>query len=107
MLEGPKQGRRLPKVLSEKDVDQLLSVAGEGIEDEARPFFWVALAGLYLMAAETTTGLFAIPGPLLLTWTLMKWSGAPTLERKLQKTRPDYVEYIRRTSGFFPLPPKA
>ena len=38
VLEGPKQGRRLPKVLSEKDVDQLLSVAGEGIEDEARPF---------------------------------------------------------------------
>ena len=63
--------------------------------------------GLYLIAAETTAGLFAIPGPLLLTWTLMKWSGAPTLERKLSKTRPDYVEYIRRTSGFFPLPPKA
>ncbi len=38
VLEGPKQGRRLPKVLSEVDVDHLLSVAGEGIEDEARAF---------------------------------------------------------------------
>lgn len=63
--------------------------------------------GLYLIGAETMTGLFALPGPILLTWTLMKWSGAPTLERKLSKTRPDYVDYIRRTSGFLPLPPKA
>ena len=63
--------------------------------------------GLYLIAAETMTGLWAIPGPLILTWTLIKWSGAPTLERKLRKTRPDYAEYIRRTSGFLPLPPKA
>ena len=62
--------------------------------------------GLYLIAAETVPGLFAIPGPLLLTWTLMKWSGAPTLERKLTRTRPDYEAYIRRTSGFLPLPPK-
>ena len=38
VLEGPKQGRRLPKILSEKDVDRLLEVAGEGVEDEARPF---------------------------------------------------------------------
>jgi integrase/recombinase XerD len=38
VLEGPKQGRRLPKILSEQDVDRLLAVAGEGIDDEARPF---------------------------------------------------------------------
>jgi steroid 5-alpha reductase family enzyme len=63
--------------------------------------------GLYLIAAETATGLWALPGPVLLTWTLMKWSGAPTLERRLAKTRPDYAAYIQRTSGFFPLPPKA
>jgi len=62
--------------------------------------------GLYLIAAETTTGLFAIPGPLLLTWTLVKWSGAATLERRMKRSRPDYEAYIARTSGFFPLPPK-
>jgi steroid 5-alpha reductase family enzyme len=63
--------------------------------------------GLYLVAAETAPGLWALPGPILLTWTLMKWSGAPTLEGRLRKTRPDYVQYIERTSGFVPWPPKA
>jgi len=62
--------------------------------------------GLYLIAAETGPGLWAAPGPLLLTWTLMKWSGAPTVEGRLRKTRPDYADYVRRTSGFVPWPPK-
>ncbi len=38
VLEGPRQGRRLPKVLSESVVDKLLSVAAEGIEDPARSY---------------------------------------------------------------------
>ena len=42
----------------------------------------------------------------LLTWTLARWSGAPTVERKMQKTKPEYADYMARTSGFFPLPPK-
>jgi integrase/recombinase XerD len=36
-IEGPKRGRPLPKVLSVSHVDQLLSVAREGIDDAARP----------------------------------------------------------------------
>jgi integrase/recombinase XerD len=36
VLEGPRQGRRLPKVLSESAVDRLLTVAAEGIDDPAR-----------------------------------------------------------------------
>jgi steroid 5-alpha reductase family enzyme len=62
--------------------------------------------GLYLIAAETTTGLWALPGPLLLTWTLMKWSGAPTVEGRMHKTRPGYADYVRRTSGFVPWVPR-
>lgn len=62
--------------------------------------------GLYLLAAETATGVWALPGPLLLTWTLLKWSGAPTVEGRLHKTRPGYADYVRRTSGFIPLPPR-
>lgn len=62
--------------------------------------------GLFLIGAETSLGWLALPGPLLLTWTLMKWSGAPTLEFRMRKTKPDYVDYIERTSGFFPWPPK-
>lgn len=62
--------------------------------------------GIYLVAAETSTGLWALVGPIFLTWTLMKWSGAPMLEARLRKTRPDYVAYIERTSGFLPWPPR-
>jgi steroid 5-alpha reductase family enzyme len=62
--------------------------------------------GLFLISAETTYGLWALPGPLLLTWTLMKWSGAPTIEGRLRKTRPGYEAYVARTSGFIPWPPK-
>ncbi len=62
--------------------------------------------GLYLIAAETGTGLLALPGPLLLTWTLMKWSGAPTIEGRLKRKKPGYDDYMRRTSGFIPWWPK-
>jgi steroid 5-alpha reductase family enzyme len=62
--------------------------------------------GLYFIAAETQAGLWALPGPLLITFLLMKWSGVPTVERRLRKSRPGYEEYVQRTSGFIPWPPK-
>ncbi len=62
--------------------------------------------GLYLIAAETPSGLWAMPGPILLTWTLMKWSGVPTTEGRMKRKKPGYEEYIRRTSGFAPWWPK-
>jgi integrase/recombinase XerD len=37
ILEGPRQGQRLPKILSVAEVDRLLAAAGEGIDDAARP----------------------------------------------------------------------
>jgi steroid 5-alpha reductase family enzyme len=61
--------------------------------------------GLYLIAAETSYGAWSLPGPLLLTWTLMRWSGVPMLERGLKARRPAYEDYVRRTSGFVPWPP--
>jgi steroid 5-alpha reductase family enzyme len=62
--------------------------------------------GLYLIACETRYGAWALPGPLLLTWTLIKWSGAPLVENRLRETRPGYADYIARTSPFLPWPPK-
>ena len=62
--------------------------------------------GLWLVAAETTPGLFTIVGPIFLTFTLTRWSGAPTTEGGMHKSRPGYADYVARTSGFFPLPPK-
>ena len=62
--------------------------------------------GIWLIAAETTPGLFAILGPAFLTFTLTRWSGAPLLERGLSNTRPGYAEYVARTPAFIPRPPK-
>jgi steroid 5-alpha reductase family enzyme len=62
--------------------------------------------GLWLIAAETAPGLWSLPGPIFLTFTLTRWSGAPTIEGRLRKTRPGYEDYVRRTSGFVPWPPK-
>jgi steroid 5-alpha reductase family enzyme len=72
-------------------------------------YFGDALAwwGLYAIAAETATGLWALPGPILLTWTLMKWSGAPTIEGRMKRKKPGYEDYVRRTSGFVPWFPKS
>jgi steroid 5-alpha reductase family enzyme len=62
--------------------------------------------GLYLLASETSLGLWAVPGPLLLTFLLLRVSGAPTIEGHLAETRPQYAEYLRRTSAFVPWPRK-
>lgn len=62
--------------------------------------------GLFLIAAETPYGIWSLFGPALLTWTLVKWSGAALLERRLKKSRAGYEDYLKRTSSFFPWPPK-
>jgi steroid 5-alpha reductase family enzyme len=61
--------------------------------------------GLYLIAAETGLGVWSLPGPILITLLLTKGSGAPTVEGRMS-ARPGYADYIRRTSGFIPWPPK-
>lgn len=63
--------------------------------------------GMYAIACETPYGAWSLPGPLLLTFLLTRVSGAPTTEPHLQRTRPDYEAYKKRTSAFIPLPPKA
>jgi len=62
--------------------------------------------GLYLIAASTPNGRWTFFSPLLMTGLLMRVSGVPLLEKKLVKTRPEYSDYVRRTSGFIPRLPK-
>ncbi|RRN65215.1 DUF1295 domain-containing protein [Caulobacter sp. 602-1] len=62
--------------------------------------------GLFLIAAETQLGLVSIIGPIWLVFTLTRWSGVPTVEGRMRRRKPDYEDYMRRTSGFFPWPPK-
>ena len=62
--------------------------------------------GLFIIACENPVGLWTVFAPVLMTWLLLKVSGVSLLERSLKKTRPKYEDYVRRTSAFFPLPPK-
>jgi steroid 5-alpha reductase family enzyme len=62
--------------------------------------------GLFLIAAETSAGRFSILGPVVMTWILLKWSGAVLLERRLKRSRPGYEDYIERTSWLIPRPPR-
>ena len=65
--------------------------------------------GIWLVTASLgwTWALYTVAGPLFLTFTLTKWSGAALLEAGMKKKRGDkYADYIARTSPFFPRPPK-
>jgi steroid 5-alpha reductase family enzyme len=63
---------------------------------------WLACA-----AAGWWYALATIIGPLFLSFTLTKWSGVTLLEKGLDKSKGDkYADYKRRTSAFFPMPPR-
>ena len=62
--------------------------------------------GIFLIAAESGAGAWGVAGPLLMTLLLVKVSGAGLLEKDIAVRRPGYADYVRRTSGFMPLPPK-
>jgi len=62
--------------------------------------------GLYLIAAESGIGIWALPGPVLLTVLLTRWSGMPTIEGRLRRKKPGYEEYVRKTPAFVPWLPK-
>jgi steroid 5-alpha reductase family enzyme len=64
-------------------------------------------AGLYLIAAEHWIGALTIASPVLMGWFLSFKTGKPLLEKQMATSKPGYADYMRRTSGFFPLPPKA
>jgi steroid 5-alpha reductase family enzyme len=61
--------------------------------------------GIWLVAAETGVGIATVLSPIVMTWFLTKGSGAALTERRMAG-RPGFDEYVRRTSGFVPLPPK-
>ena len=62
--------------------------------------------GIALIAAESRIGLFGIIGALVMNILLLKYSGVPILEKSINKRRPGYEEYQRRTSSFVPRMPK-
>lgn len=61
----------------------------------------------YYLVALAAGAWWSIIGPVIMTWLLMRFSGVTLLERGLQKTRPQYADYVARTNTFFPGPPRS
>lgn len=61
--------------------------------------------GIYLMALDLPNGFYTIIGPFTITILILFVSGIPLLEKKY-RDRPDFAAYKKKTSIFFPLPPK-
>lgn len=62
--------------------------------------------GLWLIAAESGIGLWSLPGPVLLTFLLTRWSGMPTVEGRMRRKKKGYDDYVRRTPAFIPWFPR-
>jgi len=60
---------------------------------------------IWLLALSVPFGVWGIVGPLLITFLILKISGVPLLEAKMQ-SHPDFPLYARRTSVFIPWFPK-
>lgn len=64
---------------------------------------WWGLA-LFALAAGSP---WALLSPVLITFLLLRVSGITLQEPHLKERSPAYADYMRRTSAFLPLPPKA
>jgi steroid 5-alpha reductase family enzyme len=63
--------------------------------------------GMWLIAVGCGAAWWTVVSPLLMSVLLLKVSGVSLLERDIKSRRPGYAEYVRRTSAFFPWPPRS
>ncbi len=61
--------------------------------------------GLFILGLSVQNGIFGIISPLVITNLLLFVSGVPMLEKKMMQ-KPEFVEYAKETSVFFPWFPK-
>ncbi len=61
--------------------------------------------GIFIIALSVPYGWISIIGPITITFLILKVSGVPMLEKKME-LNPEFAEYKKRTSMFIPLPPK-
>ncbi len=61
--------------------------------------------GLWLVTASSWPGVMTLLSPVLMTWALAFRTGKPLTESRMVD-RPGFAEYVARTSGFLPMPPK-
>jgi len=62
--------------------------------------------GLFFVALPAGGLWWTAVGPAVMSLLLIQVSGKGLLEKSIGSRRPGYAEYVQRTSGFFPLPPK-
>jgi len=60
---------------------------------------------VYLIVLSVQWGWLGIIGPITITTLIVAYSGIPMLEKTMMQN-PAFVEYAKRTSVFFPWPPK-
>jgi steroid 5-alpha reductase family enzyme len=63
--------------------------------------------GLFALSYGSAIQLVTLVSPLLMTYILTKGTGQRLTDRRMADGgRPGYAEYVARTSGFIPLPPR-
>ena len=61
--------------------------------------------GFWLMALAAGAW-WSLPGPLLISFLLLRVSGVSLLEKDIGNRRPQYADYVLKTNAFFPGPPR-
>jgi steroid 5-alpha reductase family enzyme len=62
--------------------------------------------GIGIVALGAGDAWWALIGPAVNTLILTRGTGKPLLESTIGGRRPGYADYVQRTSGFVPLPPR-
>jgi steroid 5-alpha reductase family enzyme len=62
--------------------------------------------GFFLFGLGHPQGWWFVFSPILMTFLLVRVSGAAMLEEGMVEKKPGYQAYIEKTSGFFPWAPK-
>ncbi len=61
--------------------------------------------GIWIISLSGTSSFLGIVAPLTITFLILKVSGIPPLEKRMSG-KPGFEDYRKKTSLFFPLPPK-
>lgn len=62
--------------------------------------------GVFVMACANPLAIVSVIGPLVYSHLIVNITGQATLDKKLAREKPGYAEYMERTSGMIPWPPR-
>lgn len=63
--------------------------------------------GIFLTVSWHWAGALTILSPLAMTYLLVAKTGKALTEKRMSNSKPGYADYVSRTSGFVPLPPRS